>query len=128
MRNPLRLGGAEGMALNQNWDVGDFETWIDRAYVYRAYGVEFLRADIEDVLRPGWWSGGSLLGKPIAVRFVKPLFTQSNKTASVRDTAGLRRLGLWRLAECAGIPAPGYVGTSTGFKEHQEHFAPSQRL
>ena len=47
------------MALDLNWDVGDFEIWIHQAYFYRAYGVEFHRADIEDMLRPGWRSGAA---------------------------------------------------------------------
>lgn len=36
-------------ALTQNWEAGDFETWIDERYHWRAYGVEFLRADIEKI-------------------------------------------------------------------------------
>lgn len=33
-------------ALDQNWPLGDFETWIDHHVHCRAYGVEFLRRDI----------------------------------------------------------------------------------
>lgn len=35
------------LALTQNWASGDFETWIDQRLHCRAYGVEFLRMDIE---------------------------------------------------------------------------------
>jgi hypothetical protein len=37
-------------ALKQNWTTGDFETWIDQKLHCRAYGVEFLRDDIEAML------------------------------------------------------------------------------
>src|SRR5262245_2677764 len=38
-------------ALEQNWVTGDFETWIDHEEHWRAYGVQFLRSDI-DVMVP----------------------------------------------------------------------------
>jgi hypothetical protein len=48
---PARLWWAEGgAALKQNWATGDFETWTDHQVHYRAYGVDFLRADIEAML------------------------------------------------------------------------------
>ena len=34
-------------ALNQNWDTGDFDTWIDQKFHLEAFGVAFRRADIE---------------------------------------------------------------------------------
>ena len=37
-------------ALEQNWAVGDFATWIDRAYQWKAYGVRFSRDDIEAMI------------------------------------------------------------------------------
>lgn len=37
-------------ALDQNWMTGDFETWIDNRIHLKAYGVSFLRADIERML------------------------------------------------------------------------------
>jgi hypothetical protein len=37
-------------ALAQNWYSGDFETRIDRDRYFKAYGVEFLRADVETML------------------------------------------------------------------------------
>jgi hypothetical protein len=39
-------------ALTQNWSVGDFETWIDDHYHWRAYGVEFYEAHIEKIVPP----------------------------------------------------------------------------
>jgi hypothetical protein len=39
-----------GAALDQNWSVGDFSTWIDGKYHLRAYGVKFKRSDIEAML------------------------------------------------------------------------------
>jgi hypothetical protein len=40
-------------ALEQNWQTGDFETWIDRELHLKAFGVTFLRADIEALAAPG---------------------------------------------------------------------------
>lgn len=37
-------------ALNQNWVSGDFATWIDHEHHWRAYGVQFFRADVEDLV------------------------------------------------------------------------------
>jgi hypothetical protein len=34
-------------ALEQNWKTGDFETWIDHRLNLKAYGVSFLRSQIE---------------------------------------------------------------------------------
>ena len=36
-------------ALNQNWQTGDFDTWIDHNHHWQAFGVEFLRSDIENM-------------------------------------------------------------------------------
>jgi hypothetical protein len=43
---------AEGnAALTQNWPVGDFDTWVERGEVHlQAFGVSFLRADIEKII------------------------------------------------------------------------------
>jgi hypothetical protein len=37
-------------ALKQNWATGDFSTWIDRRYEWKAYGVRFSRSDIEAMI------------------------------------------------------------------------------
>jgi predicted nucleotide-binding protein len=36
-------------ALTQNWQTGDFSTWIDNQH-WRAFGVQFLRSDIERMI------------------------------------------------------------------------------
>lgn len=33
-------------ALTQNWEIGDFETWIDRNVLIQAFGVRFHRDDL----------------------------------------------------------------------------------
>jgi hypothetical protein len=48
---PKDFWWAEGQAaLEQNWSIGDFETWIDHRIHLRAFGVSFLRADIEKMI------------------------------------------------------------------------------
>ncbi len=37
-------------ALTQNWELGDFETWIDRKMRVQAFGVRFHRADLDEML------------------------------------------------------------------------------
>jgi hypothetical protein len=45
---PTGFWWAEGeAALDQNWDLGDFETWLDREVRIRAFGVRFHREDVE---------------------------------------------------------------------------------
>jgi len=45
---PQEFWWAEGhAALEQNWIAGDFETWINQELHLKAYGVTFLRAQIE---------------------------------------------------------------------------------
>lgn len=64
---PPEFWWANGQAaLKQNWATGDFETWIDRRVHLQAFGVEFLRADIEAMMparprkRPvGAWEAGN---------------------------------------------------------------------
>lgn len=49
---PAAFWWAEGeAALTQNWRSGDFDTWIDREVHLRAFGVTFLRADIQKLAR-----------------------------------------------------------------------------
>jgi TIR domain len=48
---PKEFWWAEGQsALQQNWTTGDFETWIKKTTRLRAFGVSFLRADIEKLM------------------------------------------------------------------------------
>ncbi len=46
---PEFFWAAGGEALEANWSTGDFSTWIDSTWHCRAYGVQFLRADIEEM-------------------------------------------------------------------------------
>ena len=56
---PKEFWWARGeVALDQNWTTGDFETWYDRQVHCLAYGVEFLRIHIEEML-PNKASGRS---------------------------------------------------------------------
>jgi len=48
---PAEFWWARGQgALKQNWTSGDFETWIEQRVHCRAYSVDFLRADIEEMI------------------------------------------------------------------------------
>jgi hypothetical protein len=46
---PNEFWSRSNVGLRQNWQSGDFDTWIDQVHC-RAYGVEFLRSDIEMML------------------------------------------------------------------------------
>lgn len=44
---PKQFWWAEGHdALQQNWETGDFETWIDKRFHMKAFGIRFHRDDI----------------------------------------------------------------------------------
>jgi len=48
---PIEFWWAEGRAaLSQNWETGDFETWINQRVHLQAFGVTFLRTDIEQLM------------------------------------------------------------------------------
>jgi hypothetical protein len=48
---PAAFWWARGhQALEQNWAAGDFSTWLDHEVQIHAFGVKFLRADIEKLL------------------------------------------------------------------------------
>jgi predicted nucleotide-binding protein len=45
---PAQFWWARGApVLVQDWDTGDFDTWIDQTHHWRAFNVQFLKADIE---------------------------------------------------------------------------------
>jgi uncharacterized protein (TIGR02391 family) len=52
---PKQFWWAEGHeALKQNWPAGDFDTWVDDGECHlQAFGVSFLRADIEKLVPAG---------------------------------------------------------------------------
>ena len=48
---PAMFWWAEGHeALQQNWPTGDFSTWLEHKHHLQAFGVEFNKADIFDML------------------------------------------------------------------------------
>ena len=50
---PTEFWWAEGhAALTQDWDAGDFDTWLDHKYHLRAFGVRFASEDIEMLIPP----------------------------------------------------------------------------
>lgn len=47
-----RFWWAEGQAaLEQNWALGDFETWFDHKARYQVFGVRFYREDVDLIVR-----------------------------------------------------------------------------
>lgn len=52
---PKEFWWAEGdTALNQNWPIGDFDTWVEMGTLHlQAFGVSFFRADIEKIIPAG---------------------------------------------------------------------------
>lgn len=69
-----RSRGGEG--LTQDWSLGNFETWVRHIYndgvrlygdvYYQAYGVEFERGALEDMLPPHLKPAKSKRGRPMA--------------------------------------------------------------
>jgi hypothetical protein len=58
---PAQFWWAPGhAALEQKWQSGDFETWIDQKFHCRAYGVRFLKRDIVAMLPPERTTGSQL--------------------------------------------------------------------
>jgi hypothetical protein len=50
---PREFWWARGQpALTQNWQTGDFSTWFEQHDYWRAFGVQFLRSDIERMIPP----------------------------------------------------------------------------
>src|SRR5262249_14111845 len=48
---PAEFWWARGAtALNQNWNTGDFDTWIQNTHHWRAFGVMFLKSDIDTLV------------------------------------------------------------------------------
>jgi hypothetical protein len=64
---PAGFWWAEGeAALHQTWATGDFDTWVERGELHlEAFGVSFLRADIEKMIPAG-------LAAPSAARPIAP--------------------------------------------------------
>lgn len=50
---PKEFWRAKGeAALEQDWEAGDFSTWIDEKFEWQAFGVEFDRGGIDAMLAP----------------------------------------------------------------------------
>ena len=61
---PKNFWRAEGEpALQQNWTTGDFDKWIDHRVHLKAFGVSFLRGDIEKMI-PAVPAKGALASAP----------------------------------------------------------------
>jgi nucleoside phosphorylase len=66
---PKEFWWAKGRdALQQNWATGDFETWIDQRQHLKAFGVFFLRADIEKMLPAGLAKVSAASAAPTAAK------------------------------------------------------------
>lgn len=75
---PVKFWWATGHeALTQNWETGDFETWVDRRFHLQAFGVRFHREDIQRML-PGSFA-------------IEPTVTK----AEARSSGGRRMSELW---------------------------------
>jgi hypothetical protein len=74
---PRAFWWAEGHeALKQNWEIGDFETWIDKRVRYQVFGVKFHRGDLRKMV-PGAFE------------------PQPEPSAPARDTGGRPMSPLW---------------------------------
>jgi hypothetical protein len=74
---PKEFWWAKGhRALDQNWTTGDFETWIKSTTRLRAFGVSFLRADIEKLR-----SAATKSAKPDASPAAPPIAERHNNSA-----------------------------------------------
>jgi predicted nucleotide-binding protein len=96
---PKQFWRAEGhSALTQDWPTGDFDTWIDHGEIQlRAFGVSFLRADIEKMIPPG----GHL--NPSPSRKGSESHSISKKIFFVHGHAGEPREAVARFLEQLGL-------------------------
>jgi hypothetical protein len=51
-------------ALTANWEIGDFETWIDRRLHCRAFGVQFHAGDLQEMIPEAFKSVAPPEGPP----------------------------------------------------------------
>ncbi len=62
---PSKFWWAEGhQAIEQNWEVGDFSTYVDKQYLVRAFGVQFDRAGLNELLPGAFDSVPKALAQP----------------------------------------------------------------
>ena len=84
---PKEFWWAEGhKALKQNWEAGDFDTWIDHTHHLRAFGVSFFRADIEKLIKTGdgvlWLTDRK--GRRVGIPVVKVAYVEVGAPSSDR--------------------------------------------
>jgi predicted nucleotide-binding protein len=91
---PSEFWWAEGeAALAQNWVTGDFETWIDQQLTrLEAFGVTFLRSDIEKMIPSLETSAREAALRPERIDQRKRKMTASGKTVFI----GHGRAAIWR--------------------------------
>jgi predicted nucleotide-binding protein len=90
---PKGFWSARGQpALTQNWLTGDFETWIDHKDQCKAYGVLFLRSDIEAMVPEGV---SSLTRAPQPKSFPRRVFVVHGHDEAARETVArfLEKIG-----------------------------------
>jgi predicted nucleotide-binding protein len=92
---PKNFWWAKGhAALDQNWRSGDFGTWIDRRDHIQAFGVEFLRSDIEKLMPKSIIEEKS--PKVTAVTYSNKIFIVHGRDEGPREAVSnvLKSLGL----------------------------------
>ena len=98
---PREFWWAEGHdALEQNWEVGDFETWINKTVRFQVFGARFHRDDIERIV------GSSQIGR------IRP------EPAANKESGGRPMSTLWPewVAELAGLIHEEGVPAGSGTK------------
>ena len=62
---PTQFWWAEGHeALTQNWETGDFETWIDKRFHMKAFGITFHRDDIRQMVPSAFPESTAVIEEP----------------------------------------------------------------
>jgi predicted nucleotide-binding protein len=92
---PKKFWWAKGeAALDQNWRSGDFGTWIEHKNHIQAFGVEFLRSDIEKLIPKSVIE--QKLQTASAVKYSNKIFIVHGRDEGPREAVAnvLRTLGL----------------------------------
>jgi predicted nucleotide-binding protein len=79
-------------ALTQNWTTGDFETWIDHRKHWRAYGVQFLNSEIENMISAMTKNRGLA---PTSRSLLRKVFVVHGRDEAVRESVArfLEKIG-----------------------------------
>jgi predicted nucleotide-binding protein len=92
---PKQFWWAEGeAALNQNWQAGDFDTWIDHSLHIETFGVEFVKSEIEKLLPKA--SGETTSRQPAVKKYSNRVFIVHGRDEGPREAVAtlLRIFGL----------------------------------